>query len=367
MSDIIYTPPASSGGGTTINPTNNYIPVRSNATTFIDSCFTIIASNTLQSVFSGTSKGLELDSFQKLYRLGDYALSTNGTMLVVDENNETISTKNINEPKGLLFDYNNAIYKFGDFNNFNNGTSLIIADNNQNIYTLNNGIVRGINFDYLNGIFYYGTGANGLLYIDNTTQDVLLQSNGVQFAYGDGVNNVGYFGVTGSRVSYDGNNQLTLLGDTGGNFNATYLQIDDANSSISTYLSGQRGILLDYFNKNYWFGDWSSGNGTYFLVQESTNLISTGDSLDGQGILLNFNNYEYFFGDFNGVNNSTYIYIKDQTSDILLTTNGGTITSNCNSLSFNGSLTQTTSGGNSGQHLQVNINGTNYVITLLNP
>jgi hypothetical protein len=182
MSDIIYTPPASGGGGgTTINPTNNFIPVRQNATTFIDSCFNIIATNTLQSVFSGVSKGLELDSFQKLYRLGDYALSTNGTMLVVDENNETISTKNINEPKGLLFDYNNAIYKFGDFNNFNNGTSVIIADGSQNLYTLNNGVARGINFDYANNLFFYGTGGSGLLFVDNFTQDVSLQSNGIAF------------------------------------------------------------------------------------------------------------------------------------------------------------------------------------------
>ena len=36
-SGIIFNGGSTGGGGTTINPTNNFIPVRSNATTFIDS------------------------------------------------------------------------------------------------------------------------------------------------------------------------------------------------------------------------------------------------------------------------------------------------------------------------------------------
>ena len=63
MSDIIYTPPASGGGGTTINPTDNFIPVRSNATTFIDSVLEN-GSNYLYSNYGGfTGLGLDFLNF----------------------------------------------------------------------------------------------------------------------------------------------------------------------------------------------------------------------------------------------------------------------------------------------------------------
>ena len=57
MSDIIYTPPSSAG--TTINPTNKFIPVRSNATTFIDSCLKQQTATQLVTSFSGNDNGLK--------------------------------------------------------------------------------------------------------------------------------------------------------------------------------------------------------------------------------------------------------------------------------------------------------------------
>jgi hypothetical protein len=367
MSDIIYNPPASSGG-TTINPTNNYIPVRSNATTFIDSCFTIIASNTLQSVFAGTSKGLELDSFQKLYRLGDYALSTNGTMLVVDENNETISTKNINEPKGLFFDYNNAIYKFGDYNGYNNHTSLIINDNGANIYTRDNSAVNGINFDFVNKNYYFGALSNGTyLSTDGNNSYAQININSNPYLYLDALNDIFYFGdsVTGFQfyMNKAGNNADIRLNNT------PYLTIDGASNITYLGLQGDTAVFFTDFSNGFCsMGDvFGNGNSTNIMVDDFNSKIITQYQGSVKGILLDYGSDNYKFGDYKGVSNATALFINDSIKQIRLRASSGEISFSTDLLLFDGSLTTPSASGNSGQHLKVNINGTNYVIQLLNP
>ena len=88
MSDIIYTPPASGGGGTTINPTNDFIPVRSNATTFVDSF--ILNDSVGQVLFTtfnlgGDVCGIYIDNLNKLFGLGDFGFTNNGTYLKIDD------------------------------------------------------------------------------------------------------------------------------------------------------------------------------------------------------------------------------------------------------------------------------------------
>jgi len=56
------------GGGTTINPTNNILPVRSNATTFIDS-FLENGSTYLKTTYLGGYKGIGLEFTNNLYVL----------------------------------------------------------------------------------------------------------------------------------------------------------------------------------------------------------------------------------------------------------------------------------------------------------
>ena len=302
------------GGGTTINPTNNFIPVRSNATTFVDSCFTIIASNTLQSVFAGTSKGLELDSFQKLYRLGDYALSTNGTMLVVDENNETIETKNINEPKGLLFDFNNAVYKFGDFNGYNNGSSLIIDDTTQNIYTFNNGFAQGISLDFINNTYLFGIGGSSNLFIDANNQYVSINVGGSQYLLLDKLN--------ASATFFD------PFGGGGIEFNAP-------NKTVFLNAAGTNVI-----SANYLLGSLQLGQGQLQLTCDYlTGIMKIGDAT--------------------GVGNGNVLIIDDNVEVFTFVTE---------SLIFSGTALQSNSaGGNSGQHLVIELNGNQYKIKLENP
>jgi hypothetical protein len=113
------------GGGTTINPTNNFIPVRSNATTFVDS---LLFSNTdnLKSVYAGNDIGLKLNFTNNLYDFGDYDNAVNGAYLRVDTANQTILTKNGPFDKGLKVDFLTDYYYFGDYNNVNFNSALVI-------------------------------------------------------------------------------------------------------------------------------------------------------------------------------------------------------------------------------------------------
>ena len=104
MSDIIYTPPASNGGGTTINPTNNYIPVRDNATTFVDSLiFNDNSNNLLQSFINAGQFGFYLNGTTNQYIIGQY-----------------------NNVAGLFIDLQNQIYSLGDIDNNTNYINIYI-------------------------------------------------------------------------------------------------------------------------------------------------------------------------------------------------------------------------------------------------
>jgi hypothetical protein len=279
MSDIIYTPPASSGG-TTINSNNNFIPVRQNATTFVDSLL-FSTTTILKSVFSGTDKG--------------------------------------------------------------------------------------IIFDYLNNIFTYGTANSGMLLLPSL--EVILQSNGIPIANLDGVNNVGYFGGAGSTFRFDGNNNKCNIGDGNGNYNTTYLEVDDLNQIIQTFKGNAKGLSLDFANRIYLLGDFAGiNNGTSLIIAESNDIIETGNIQGQQGISLNFASKFYKFGDYDALGNNTFISVKDGGKEINLFTNAGNIFFDADALIFTGaSLQSNTSGGNSGEHLVITLNGSQYKIKLENP
>jgi hypothetical protein len=80
------------GGGTTINPTDNILPVRSNATTFVDSLL-FSDTNVLKSIFSLNDIGFKLDFANKLFSLGDFNSIDNNTYIQVDDVNEQIKFK----------------------------------------------------------------------------------------------------------------------------------------------------------------------------------------------------------------------------------------------------------------------------------
>ena len=167
MSDIIYTPPASGGGGTTINPTDNFIPVRLNATTFVDSNIFNQVGNFLGTYFLGNGAGFYLDYSNGLYQFGDYSIANQGTLLNVDDTNQVIITQNQGNDIGLNLDFLNNQFSLGDYNVLANGISLTIDDNNQFIISRDAGNDIGIFIDFANTSYYFGdfNGINNSTYI----------------------------------------------------------------------------------------------------------------------------------------------------------------------------------------------------------
>lgn len=282
MSDIIYTPPASSAGGTTINPTNNFIPKRQNATTFADS---------------------------------------------VLENGTNYLYSNYGGYTGLGLDFLNFVSYLGDWNNLINGTSFVVNDASEEIYTKHNGFTNGIAMNFTANSYLFGnigTGSN--ITIDANNQYILFNINAAQFGIIDALNSFIEFGNASSLLKLDWANRTSILGDYNGSLNSIYLEINHNNDTIKTFKSGgENGLSFD--------------------------LIA----------------YTYAFGDISNNNNKSKITINDNIKEITLQTDGGTNIFSQNLIKFDGSVTTPTTTGFSGQHLQVTINGTPYVIRLYNP
>jgi hypothetical protein len=270
MSDIIYNPPATGGGGgTTINPTNNYIPVRSNATTFVDSIlyndftnYRLFATNNLNQ-----RTGLDLDINNNNFQFGELTANYQGftnliiqqgnteffdiyqgislfqiintlsngipTKLVTDVDNQLIKTQNNNNNIGLTLDFATDLYSFADFNSVSSGTSFYIDVASSLIYTKHSGQQEGLFFDFVNDYFQ--------------------------------------------------------IGDFAGTNNGTYLTIDDDNTFIQTYFGGvANGLKLDLHNKTYFFGDFNiTNNGTNFIIDDaSIKMTFTTDYLNFVGLPL---------------------------------------------------------------------------------
>ena len=269
MSDIIYTPPASGGGGTTINPTNNFIPKRSNATTFVDSVLEN-GSNYLYSNYGGYT--------------------------------------------GLGLDFLNFVSYLGDWNNLINGTTLVVNDATSNIFTKYNGFGQGISLDFINNAYLFGVSGISSLFIDGNSQYVSINVGGTQ-----------------------------------------YLLLDKLNetSTFSDYVSGN-GLEI------------SRPNGTVYLNVAGTNVISADYNngflqLGKQPLMLycDYNSNILSIGDVTGGANGNQLIINDNTEEFTFVTE---------SLVFNGAALQSnSSGGNSGEHLVITLNGNQYKIKLENP
>lgn len=356
MSDIIYTPPAASGG-TTINPTNNFIPKRSNATTFVDSVLRTTGNNNndLGTFVGGNYNGFYLDFTNRAYQFGNVN-ANNQTKLVINDGAQFIATANLNELKGLYFEYTTQRYYLGDWNNYNQGTSIAIDDATQNIYTLNNGIAIGLNLDFLNNTYSFGISGSSNFYIDANNQYAQITLASIQYMALDQLNGIYSFGdyAGGMGLEWDNGNNEFVLKQQG----LEYIVVGN-----STAYFGQRvnfSYKIDYNTSILSIGD--NGGviaGSLFVLDLNQDIICTQTQGNRKGLLLDFANTEYKFGDFNGVNKGNYIYIEDANN---------TIHFYALNLDFvGGNLQSGSAGGSSGQHLVLTLNGIQYKIQLLNP
>ena len=219
MSDIIYTPPASGGGGQ--NPTTNYIPLNNGTSNFVDSSILNNKNaNFLQTEFNsvfglyliddGSNVGAYLGDFNYNYhgayiqvndtnRFIEINASDNytATSLFLDDINQIIKTRNAGKDIGFYLDFVNFQFIFGDINNDFNGTKILMDDN----------------YRYINII-----------------------ANPITF-WIDGLMNVSYFNYNGNDIGLklDFANNLYFLGDYNGLTNSTQIIINNGNKDITLW------------------------------------------------------------------------------------------------------------------------------------
>ena len=174
-SGIIFNGGSTGGGGTTINPQNNVIPVRLDATTFIDSNIENDPNNYLKTSVTPTSGyyfGLFIDFGNLISNLGDINYA-NGTKLSVDGVNQVIKTQDQGNDIGLNLDFANSVFTFGDYNNFFSGTSFIIDDSTQKM-TFNTEFLNFVGASLINAAAVTPVGKNLLVTINGTQYHIPL-------------------------------------------------------------------------------------------------------------------------------------------------------------------------------------------------
>jgi hypothetical protein len=349
MSDIIYTPPATGGGGGQ-NPTANYIPLNNGTSSFVDSDL-LNFSGELYTNYGGLAIGFDINFAGKVCYLGDYGNEYNNTLLATDFQNDTIYTQYLGSQRGLKLDFVNDLYQFGDYNSYNSGTSFYINVLNSTIYTQHSGQQEGLFFDFVNDYFQIGdfAGTNNGTYITIDDDNLSILS------YGQG---------NPKGLKLDFANEIYYLGDFNNLANYTLLQLNDGTKSV--FLGN---IQADTSGFKYTY----LGNGSSNFFQ-----IESGCSPDGIGLYLQYSvnpNDDYLFltSNYNldiiSFNNG-YIQLNSygtNTNSILLDPVSDKITFSTNNLNYVGtSLTDGATVIPVNKNLLVTINGTQYHIPLYN-
>jgi len=215
MSDIIYTPPASGGGG--LNPTPSVIPYNNGSSNFSDSNIATDVNNYIGTYTNhgiGDTFGWLVDFSNSLIQLGDISGIYQTTLLTIDSNLSQIVTYNYGF-RGINLDFSVELYSFGDFNSISSGTSFYIDELNSTMYTKHSGQQEGLFFDFVNDYFQ--------------------------------------------------------IGDFGSTNNGTYLTIDDDNQFIASYTNGNlKGLSLDFLNEQYSLGDYNAiSYGNYITINNT--------------------------------------------------------------------------------------------------
>jgi hypothetical protein len=239
---------------------------------------------------------------------GNGTSSTNSTLQL--QNNKIKSIFNGTGEYGLSLNDSTGKFSLGDYGNDRKYNSFVVDDDNDR--------------------FYITTSYNQV----NNAQDLFYVSNKP--------------GVP---------ERFVKLGDFNNYVNGTSFKIDDENNTIiSTIGNLMNGIwVTPSFTV---LGQTNISQYLYLSIDYGTNTISTFDTAGtNDGFKVDFTNNIYQFGSFNSAAN--YIEINDTNNSIeLLTTN----------LNFTGAALQSnTAGGNSGEHLVITLNGTQYKIKLENP
>lgn len=247
MSDIIYTPPASSGGGQ--NPTTNYIPLNNGTSSFVDSIlyndkanFILYAENDLNQ-----AQGLYLDTNDRNFQFGDLTGNYIGYATLYF----TLGvTQFYDVYTGSLF------FEIVNFNSNVVSTNITIDADNQLIKTRNNNNDIGLLLNFATNEYFFGN-------IQNSNFGVYC-ANG-QSKLGDAYGN-----FNGIVVNVD---------DTAGNINLVAgvgLTLDVNTNTIETNAyANYKGLKLDFLNDLYFLGDYNGlTNSTQIIIANGSKEIT---------------------------------------------------------------------------------------------
>lgn len=253
--------------------------------------------------------------------------------------------------------------------------------------SLNNSLIVATNYVYLQALNSSNSNTNQFLIWENKTQSIfnnanfglLLDDSTGKFSLGDYSNARKYnsfvvnddantFYLTTSYNQVNNNQDLfyasnatssirfVKIGDFNNYANSYSLIVDDANEYIKTQnTNGDNGIVIT--NSFTFIGAQNPTDNIYFSVDIGNSAISSYYNTFQDGIDLDFVARNFRLGGFNV--GTTFLEVND---------NIGSFTFNTSNLVFTGAALQSnTSSGNSGEHLVITLNGTQYKIALQNP
>jgi len=204
---------------------------------------------------------------------------------------------------------------------------------------------------------YAGQYNGTFLYVNDINK--LIQANNGGSIKGlnlDFANNIYTFGTSANGLTVvDGVNKYVNI------YSGNNPLVDlDGSNNISRF-GGQGAYLRSDGNVNYLtLGDYGGNYNNVFLEVDDFNQIIQTNKGNARGFQLDFANGLYKFGDFNAVNNSTHINIDDNAESITITAD--------QDLAFVGAgLENTGAGGSSGKYLRILLNNNEYKIELLDP
>jgi hypothetical protein len=293
------------------------------------------ASSTSTAQFKVTNDAAisELACFTSISSFND-----GGVYLGNFEDRGTIQSKSFatQTPTELRINYDGGSIQLG-----NGMFGMMLDDGTPKIQTTYGNLIKGLELNFDVNSYSLGdidVGSNGtLIRIDD---------------FNEAIRTYNQSSILGLDLNFV--NNTFALGDIFYIINGTSITIDDNNQIIKTNNQGNEiGLKLDYVNNIFYLGDYNDiNNGTALVVNEAGNRIATTCSLGSLGFVVEFTSGVSGLGDFYNIFNGYNIKIDDTLGE----------------LRFEGAnLQSNTSGGNSGEHLVIWLNGINYKIKLENP
>lgn len=202
-----------------------------------------------------------VDPVDRIFCIGDYGGSQNGTFLIINDTKKEINFYTGSNNLALLLDGEAKEYQLGDLEGSGGGTEIRILDTNKTF------------------LFVTDNGANSFLEINAdagiyTIGDISQTNNGCIFSIIDAGSAFTLGKTNYLAFAIDLNNNIFGLGDLEGNGNSSKITIND-NTQLAE-ITGKNGIYLNG-DTNLVHTTVSYGNGAAAQIGTLTNAPAAGN------------------------------------------------------------------------------------------